>query len=464
MVSNRMRSPPRTGPDESAPVGPGIFALVIPLDRRIREDGAMAKLSPELRTALDPMLDELRRGLRELDAAEVPVSLRRVLAATGRRLPPPLLASLVDELETNEWLRNRLAEELEPEKGSPIHGFLVREAGWWMPFADGAAAAAVAGMPSVDTTVVTKLERQLKEAKRRIADNRRTTAALEGDIRLLKQQKQDLEAAGAAAVQDEAESVALRKQLGKLTEELAAEVSLRTEAEERVAELKRRRPRPATSPEAERPPRRRRVAGALDDPVETGRRLDLQIATLAASRRPVAHRQVPPFPQNGGRPSRAAGNGERTSKALKLPGGIRPDSQAAINWVLALDQPVTVLVDGYNVTYLLDRATFATGPLRKRLVAELRKIRRQSGAMHRFAVVFDSQQAAPESEVREGGIEVRFTTGAMTADDEIVDLVTQLQGHPVVIFSNDRELRERAEARGALALWGTPLAARFGEA
>ncbi len=431
----------------------------IAVGRTIGHHGPMARLSPELRAALEPLVADLRRGLRELDAADVPAPLRRVVAATGRRLPPPLVASLVGEVEANEVLRSRLLEKLNPDEGSPVHRMLVLAPGWWMPLADDAAHAAVENVPTVDTTVVDKLKRQLAEAKRRTADERRTRKRLETELRAVKDEKQSLETA-VRGIDDE-ETVALSHRIAELTDELDAESEGRRLAEERIVELMRRRPRPATSEEGrDRTPARRRVVGAMDDPVEAGRRLDLLMATLAANRQPGPVDRTPSTdngdagPGDGG-PSRTA------PEPLRFPGGLRPDSEAAINWLLSIDHPVTVLVDGYNITFLLDRAAFATGPLRKRLVAELRKLRRQAGGAHRFTVVFDSHHAAAESEIREGGIEVRFTTDEMTADDEIVDLVGQLHGHPVVVISNDRELRERAEARGALAIWGTPLAARF---
>jgi predicted RNA-binding protein with PIN domain len=76
---------------------------------------------------------------------------------------------------------------------------------------------------------------------------------------------------------------------------------------------------------------------------------------------------------------------------------------------------------------------------------------------HRIVVVFDSGQGTTEAPILDpGGIEVRFATEAANADDDIVDLVTALASHAVVI-TNDRDLRERVEAQGALALWASAL-------
>ncbi|HEY5578375.1 MAG TPA: hypothetical protein VIL12_01660, partial [Acidimicrobiia bacterium] len=63
-------------------------------------------------------------------------------------------------------------------------------------------------------------------------------------------------------------------------------------------------------------------------------------------------------------------------------------------------------------------------------------------------------QGAPGSE---GGIEVRFTVAGVLADEEILNLVSRLEGQMVVV-SSDRVVREGAEELGALGLWSEALA------
>lgn len=121
-----------------------------------------------------------------------------------------------------------------------------------------------------------------------------------------------------------------------------------------------------------------------------------------------------------------------------------------------------LIVDGYNVTFMLDRAGFNEGPARRRLVTLLGRFGVRKP--HRILVVFDSSlsKGEPHDEPsRINGIEVCFTTGEK-ADDRIVELAAAARVMPVVVVTNDRELRERVEAVGALALWTDALVPHLG--
>jgi rRNA-processing protein FCF1 len=181
----------------------------------------------------------------------------------------------------------------------------------------------------------------------------------------------------------------------------------------------------------------------LDDPVSAARRLDLQLASLAAG---VRGDEIQP-PGPGGDP-------EEVFDALVLPTGIAPDTREAIEWLLMAAPPVPVVVDGYNVTFLLDREAFTAAAARSRLIGELERLLRRARVAHRIVLVFDSSaEGEPQPMVTEGGVEVVFATSSDSADDDIVARVRSLDGRAVVI-TNDRELRERVGAVGALALWG----------
>jgi len=87
-------------------------------------------------------------------------------------------------------------------------------------------------------------------------------------------------------------------------------------------------------------------------------------------------------------------------------------------------------------------------------VAE-RLIRLARGAL-RVVVVFDGADEEAEPRMPGGRLAVRFSAGRI-ADDEIVDLARNTPG-PVVVISDDRAVRERAERTGAVALWSRALA------
>ncbi len=156
------------------------------------------------------------------------------------------------------------------------------------------------------------------------------------------------------------------------------------------------------------------------------------------------------------RPAATAGEDEPepADVVVSLPAATPPDKADAVDWLLKQTEPLTLLVDGYNLSFLLEApGDFSTADARERLVARLARIRRMAMAALRVIVVFDTRNE-PSSGRRRGGIEVRF---AASGDDEVVRLAESIDG-TVVVVSNDREVRERAAAVGALTLWSAAVA------
>ena len=151
------------------------------------------------------------------------------------------------------------------------------------------------------------------------------------------------------------------------------------------------------------------------------------------------------------RPAATAGEDEPepVNVVVSLPAATPPDKADAVDWLLKQTEPLTLLVDGYNLSFLLEApGDFSTADARRglrRLVARLARIRRMAMAVLRVIVVFDTRNE-PSSGRRRGGIEVRF---AASGDDEVVRLAESIDG-TVVVVSNDREVRERSRrCRGA---------------
>ena len=413
----------------------------------------MTSTATQVAAILEPAVAAVRRVLRDLEAREVPVSLRRVAAKGGGRLTPPLLRSVLIELDRNDWLREKTLEELGDEVDGPAALFLAAEPGWWLKLADAVADAVTPEADSDDTEAVANLEGQLAEAKRRSGDLREERDRLTAELRTMRRNLRDRpqtahgEADGQVAV--------LGDQVRQLTADLDAERALRIESETRLAEIRRRSDRRKTPrPEGGSSTVRR---GADADAIRSARRLDLDMAAFAAAvpAPPDPRHPVAPSP---GRSSAVPGAAE----PLLVPPGIAPDSAEAVIWLLGLTRPVTVVVDGYNVTFLIDREHFASGELRRRLIGGASRLRRRRAA-HRVIVVFDSHEATDgDIGVGPGGVEVRFSPAHMIADDEIVELARSAAG-PVVVISNDRDLRERSEAVGAITLWGAALVEWLGE-
>jgi predicted RNA-binding protein with PIN domain len=144
----------------------------------------------------------------------------------------------------------------------------------------------------------------------------------------------------------------------------------------------------------------------------------------------------------------AAAPRERTAAAgrpLMLPDALQPDTTEAARWLI--DTAPLLLVDGYNVT-LLQRADQPLEAQRRWLVDRLRPL--VSRGRCRPVVVFDGDRPTGATSMT-GGVEVRFTGGAVTADDDIVFSVAATD-EAVVVVTDDRELRARAIAEGANVL------------
>ncbi len=407
--------------------------------------GEMTSTAGQVAAILEPAITAVRRVLRDLEAREIPVSLRRVAATGGGRLTPPLLRSVLVELDRNEWLREKTLEELGEDDAGLATLFLSAEPGWWMKLADAVADAVTPDSGGDEGDAIAAVEGRLSEAKRRSAELRDERDRLTTEVRTLRRNLRDHPRAERGDA--DARVAALTEQVQVLTTDLETERTLRVDTEARLAEIRRRDRRRSPRPEGTAPTVRR---GADPDPVRAARRLDLDIAAFAAA--------VPAPPA----PRRPAPTPPETPEPLFVPPGIAPDSAEAVIWLLGLTRPVTVVVDGYNVTFLIDREHFASGELRRRLIGGASRLRRRRAA-HRVIVVFDSHEATDgDTGVGPGGVEVRFSPAHMIADDEIVSLARNADG-PVVVISNDRDLRERSEAVGAITLWGAALVEWLGE-
>ena len=180
------------------------------------------------------------------------------------------------------------------------------------------------------------------------------------------------------------------------------------------------------------------TAWGSGDPIALARHLDTLVRTVEAD----------PALLEFTKPTR--------DREWKLPPGARPDDRNAIDWLARQPRPFTLVVDGYNVLFHLDRGDFSTGRARQRLSQELGRLKREAGTA-RVVVVYDSalpggRRVRPSA----GGVEVRFAEEDRLADEEVILLAGELTG-AVVVVSSDREVREGAEAAGAFLERGASL-------
>lgn len=403
--------------------------------------GAAERVPPDL---LAPAVEAARTALRRLDRRDVPAPLRRVASHSGGELPPPLRTSLLRALDENEWLRAEsldawpAADPTAPGAAGASALFLQRPPHWQLDVGRLAAEHDRAGQEEA----LRRLERELEAAQGEAAETRRRLDDVRAETELqrsrfaaetarLRSRAQEsrppaepgddarLRAAEAARSAAAADAAAAAREVGRLREQL------RTVRRERAALL------------------RRLEAGAGrggwsgDDAVVLARHLD----QLEGSVRPQP-------------PTADTGPGSVPPNPMSLPAGISPDQAAAVTWLL--DQhPLTLIVDGYNLAFRLDPDA-APERARLRLEGELAALRRLARGPVRVVVFYDGVH--PDGSSAPGGLEVRFSGADGSADEDILESVPQFPP-PVVVVSDDREVREGSERHGALGLWSTALAA-----
>ena len=386
-----------------------------------------------------------RQVLADLDPDEVPGGLVRVASQTGPRLAPPYARRLIGEMEDSDWFRERVAEQFEgsvdaddpQEEAAAL--FLFRPEGW--------------------EARLEKITRRAEESQRsdRMARMARRIQDLESDLETwrnnAKRFRRQAEEAAAQSARREATDRAralthgnlerahsdLSRENRRLRETLASVATERDEARERMGrarrELEKERRTQRTNAPVPAP-----SAWADLDPLGAARLLDDVAEALSP---------IPTFSDPVVVP---------VEDPFGLPNGMAPDDRCAIEWLLTLDRSFVLLVDGYNVAFHIDRDRFTFPEIRRRLENDLARFRGLARGRPGVTVVYDSAQSGgTTSNSLAGGIEVRFTTAGHTADDELVDLATDL-GVPSVVVSSDRKVREQAEESGSLGLWSEALA------
>jgi hypothetical protein len=371
------------------------------------------------------------RALKRLEDDQVPAALRQVRAASVRRaLPRPLERILVEHLEEG-WLRELAVVEL-GEGDSPAARaaelYLSRPEGWEQ---------------GMDALAEARVERsQTHEFLTSQAENDRLRRLADDLTERLRQAETKVAALTQELASDE-RADALRRRLDeelRTQQRLAAVVADKdaeldrvraelTEADDRVAVLRARAIRDSADRSAS--------AGTGDrafgrgKPIETARLLDELVETM--------------------RPSRESERQVVSPDPLRLPSGIRPDAAEAVEWIRSVERPLLVVVDGHNVAHDLDPQPGRTA--RDRVVSEVARLRRLAEGPVSAIVFFDTVHAAERHTY--AGVSVRYVDDA----DAEVEAVAAGTKTACVVISTDREVRARAAAHGAIALWGTALSA-----
>jgi predicted RNA-binding protein with PIN domain len=245
------------------------------------------------------------------------------------------------------------------------------------------------------------------------------------------------EGAEARADRLDRELGALRGALDEVRDELAAvRGELDTAADDRRRAVERERRRRETELEG------------LQAEIAALRRAE-EDRRVAARRRVEAREQAEREAAQEVEAARRAAEARRSLKVVpgrptQLPRGIAPETTEAAKVLLHAGR--LVLIDGYNVT-LQHRKHLDLEAQRTWLLQRAADLASRRGI--RPIVVFDGERSGggrPPGGLR--GVEVRFTPTDITADDEIV-LAVEGTDEPVVVVTDDRELRARVMLGGA---------------
>jgi hypothetical protein len=128
-------------------------------------------------------------------------------------------------------------------------------------------------------------------------------------------------------------------------------------------------------------------------------------------------------------------------RPLELPSELGPDTTEAASWLAR--RVSLLLVDGYNVSLAL-RGGHPLEEQRRWLIERIRPMVVRGSATP--VLVFDGDGQASSRRDR-SGVEVRFTAAGTTADDEI-GFAVAATADPVLVITDDAELRERVRAEG----------------
>lgn len=274
--------------------------------------------------------------------------------------------------------------------------------------------------PTRDDAELRRAKERARSLRQELEDVRRQLAGSEARAEQLQERL--------AAAADELQLARTRE------EELAAETAALREEQPRAVERERRR-------------HERRIA-ELEDELQAVRRRDETRREQRAREeraREAAERRTQEDAAAAARRGRQPGARVRPGRPTRLPKGIAPGTREEAEALLGPGR--LVIVDGYNLT-MARGGQLSLEEQREWLIrvlsglASRRKVRPQ--------VIFDGRGGGgggrPGDAAR--GVSVVFTPSGVTADDEIA-LAVEATDEPIVVVTDDRELRDRVRPHGA---------------
>jgi predicted RNA-binding protein with PIN domain len=365
--------------------------------------------------------------IRAAPADRLPKNLRRLTSFRPKSLVAhrdELLAALDDEVQRKlivEWLdrgrelpSKKVQESLRLAAGRPED--------WEAELASLSREPAPAVRPPHDYKAELEAERA---RSRRLRDDRR---------KAVNEMRAEAEAEHRRARALERDNTALTRRTRDLEGELAKAETERARAMEAAERRLRRLERDVERARAARDDARRELK-------EARRRI------TELEREPVRERTPRPSSRKqGDRPEREPPPERRIP--LRVPKGLfEEDPETLDEWLKSPN--VSLLVDGYNVS----KAQGGFGDLnlesqRARLIEEIDRLARARRLP--ATIVFDGARIPPGAVRRpRKQVRVEYSRPPEIADDHLIALLAAMDGYPVVVVTNDRELQGRAAELGA---------------
>jgi predicted RNA-binding protein with PIN domain len=143
---------------------------------------------------------------------------------------------------------------------------------------------------------------------------------------------------------------------------------------------------------------------------------------------------------------------------LPVPQGLLEDAPETLDAWLNHGR-AHLLVDGYNVSkHEAGYGDLSLEAQRGRLVDEVTRLVRAKKVD--AIIVFDGANMPPGTSRRaRGPVKVEYSKPPESGDDHLVGRLGTLPNFPVIVVTDDRELRERASALGATLAFSTQLLA-----
>jgi len=410
-----------------------------------------------VRSALERALEVARQGVEATPTVAAPKELTRYL--TFQKLTGPALAAVLRVLDGDDDFRARVLAATAPADVTAA-GWLAlsRPPGW-----EDLVNAMAAGQD--EATGTQEAERRLRDLQRAFDASDRKRVHAEAEL---------------ARHRDETE--AANEELAALRRDRRRAEEARSAAERRLAEVEQKledRETRLAEAQGAREAREHELAQAQARLADAQAELERRPAPLVPGERPVdvaALREAASRLQRAARTLAKSVDGvvaavpsepvviDETAPTpvirvpVVLPGGVVADTVEGARWLVA-QAGVVLLVDGYNVA----KAAWPDEELevqRTLLVRAVDALTVRSGAA--AEIVFDGpDEPAPAGRQGTRSVGVRFSGGAL-ADDVVVDLVDAYPpDRPVVVVSNDREVREAARAKAATVIGSDTLIALF---